>query len=63
MRFSFFVRKSKGCKVFLQIRQFHLDKTSPHPYNVRVLATLAQLVEHLIRNERVVGSNPISGSK
>ena len=28
-----------------------------------VLATLAQLVEHLIRNERVVGSNPISGSK
>ena len=26
-------------------------------------ATLAQLAEHLIRNERVVGSNPISGSK
>ena len=25
-------------------------------------ATLAQLAEHLIRNERVVGSNPISGS-
>ena len=25
-------------------------------------ATIAQLAEHLIRNERVVGSNPISGS-
>lgn len=25
-------------------------------------ATIAQLVEHLIRNERVVGSNPISSS-
>ena len=31
-------------------------------YNIRVLATIAQLAEHLIRNERVVGSNPISGS-
>jgi hypothetical protein len=26
-------------------------------------ADLAQLVEHFIRNERVVGSNPIVGSK
>ena len=25
-------------------------------------AALAQLVEHLIRNERVAGSNPASGS-
>ena len=25
-------------------------------------ANLAQLVEHFIRNERVVGSNPIVGS-
>ena len=32
-------------------------------YNINVAsATIAQLVEHLIRNERVVGSNPISSS-
>ena len=32
-------------------------------YNIKVTnATIAQLVEHLIRNERVVGSNPISSS-
>ena len=40
-----------------------IDKTSISAYNNRVLATIAQLAEHLIRNERVVGSNPISGSK
>jgi hypothetical protein len=28
----------------------------------RLFATLAQLVEQLIRNEQVVGSSPISGS-
>ena len=28
-----------------------------------IIATLAQLVEQLIRNEQVVGSSPISGSK
>ena len=39
-----------------------IDKTSISAYNNRVLATIAQLAEHLIRNERVVGSNPISGS-
>ena len=27
-----------------------------------IFAALAQLVEHLIRNERVAGSNPASGS-
>lgn len=40
-----------------------IDKTSFKYYTKQELATLAQLVEHLIRNERVVGSNPISGSK
>ena len=40
-----------------------IDKTSISAYNNRVLATIAQLAEHLIRNERVVGSNPISGSR
>ena len=39
-----------------------IDKTFICAYNNRVLATIAQLAEHLIRNERVVGSNPISGS-
>jgi hypothetical protein len=41
---------------------FHLDKKSYLFYTMQVLATLAQLVEHLIRNERVVCSNQISGS-
>lgn len=27
-----------------------------------LIATVAQLVEHLIRNERVAGSNPVSSS-
>ena len=40
-----------------------VDNYRPREYNIRVLATIAQLAEHLIRNERVVGSNPISGSK
>lgn len=37
---------------------------NPRGYDIISLfnATVAQLVEHLIRNERVVGSNPISGS-
>ena len=39
-----------------------VDNSTSHDYNIRVLATIAQLAEHLIRNERVVGSNPISGS-
>ena len=39
-----------------------VDNYRPREYNIRVLATIAQLAEHLIRNERVVGSNPISGS-
>lgn len=39
-----------------------VDNRQAHDYNIRVLATIAQLAEHLIRNERVVGSNPISGS-
>ena len=30
--------------------------------NRSTFAALAQLVEHLIRNERVAGSNPASGS-
>ena len=30
-----------------------IDKTSISAYNNRVLATIAQLAEHLIRNERV----------
>ena len=28
-----------------------------------VVAGIAQLVEHLIRNERVAGSNPVIGSR
>lgn len=40
-----------------------VDNYRAREYNIRVLATIAQLAEHLIRNERVVGSNPISGSK
>jgi len=35
------------------------------PFRLRLLtdfAALAQSVEHLIRNERIIGSNPISGS-
>ena len=39
-----------------------VDNYRPREYNIRVLATIAQLAEHLIRNEMVVGSNPISGS-
>ena len=39
-----------------------VDNYRPREYNIRVFATIAQLAEHLIRNERVVGSNPISGS-
>ena len=39
-----------------------VDNYRAREYNIRVLATIAQLAEHLIRNERVVGSNPISGS-
>ncbi len=37
---------------------------NPRGYDIISLfnATVAQLVEHLIRNERVVGSNPISSS-
>ena len=31
-------------------------------YTFTFYANLAQLVEHFIRNERVVGSNPIVGS-
>lgn len=31
-------------------------------YNLSRFAALAQLVEHLIRNEGVVGSNPIGGT-
>ena len=34
-----------------------------HVINGRVEATLAQLVEHLIRNQRVAGSTPAGGSK
>jgi hypothetical protein len=30
---------------------------------VRFFATLAQLVERLIRNEQVIGSSPVSGSR
>ena len=30
---------------------------------VKIIASLAQLVEQLIRNEQVVGSSPIGGSK
>lgn len=38
---------------------------NPRGYDIISLfnATVAQLVEHLIRNERVVGSNPISSSR
>ena len=32
------------------------------PANGSAIAALAQLVEHFIRNEGVVGSNPISGT-
>ena len=32
-------------------------------FAVRGLAAVAQLVEHVIRNDGVVGSSPISGSK
>ena len=39
-----------------------VDNYRAREYNIRVLATIAQLAEHLIRNEMVVGSNPISGS-
>lgn len=39
-----------------------IDKIRVCRYTNKVLATIAQLAEHLIRNERVVGSNPISGS-
>ena len=31
-------------------------------FNFATCANLAQLVEHFIRNERVVGSSPIVGS-
>ena len=31
-------------------------------YNIRLLASLAQLVEHLICNQRVVGSSPTTGT-
>ena len=34
-----------------------------HKFATFKLATLAQLVEQLIRNEQVVGSSPMSGSK
>lgn len=34
----------------------------PAEYTFTFYANLAQLVEHFIRNERVVGSNPIVGS-
>jgi hypothetical protein len=30
---------------------------------VQIIASLAQLVEQLIRNEQVVGSSPIGGSE
>lgn len=40
-----------------------IDKIRVCRYTNKVLATIAQLAEHLIRNERVVGSNPISGSR
>ena len=33
------------------------------PYICEYFASLAQLVEQLIRNEQVVGSSPIGGSK
>lgn len=39
-----------------------LTKTAAVRYNNLRHAGIAQLVEHLIRNERVVGSNPIIGS-
>ena len=35
---------------------------APDHLFLRAQANLAQLVEHFIRNERVVGSNPIVGS-
>ena len=55
---------TRNIKIRLTIntRENLLDKKGSYPYNIGVLATIAQLVEHLIRNERVVGSNPISGS-
>lgn len=42
-----------------------LVRTLLHCYNmpVPIHATLAQLVEHLIRNEKVAGSIPAGGSK
>lgn len=40
-----------------------VDNYRPREYNIRVLATIAQLAEHLIRNERVHSSNLCSGSK
>ena len=36
--------------------------TCPAEYTFAFYANLAQLAEHFIRNERVVGSNPIVGS-
>ncbi len=39
-----------------------LRKSNNLAFRPHVEATLAQLVEHLIRNERVVGSSPTSGS-
>ena len=47
---------------FFYSSKIYLDKESLYLYNRGVLATIAQLAEHLIRNEMVVGSNPISGS-
>ena len=37
--------------------------SSPPLYICTPFATLAQLVEHRIRNARVVGSSPMSGSQ
>ena len=66
-RFSFpsravFARHNASSKKSEKFKK-SVDNYRPREYNIRVLATIAQLAEHLIRNERVVGSNPISGSK
>ena len=58
-----FARHNASSKKKLEKFKKSVDNYRPREYNIRVLATIAQLAEHLIRNERVVGSNPISGSK
>ncbi len=54
--------KGKRKKIKNKIRRNFLN-IKFNPYPIFITADVAQLVEQLIRNEQVIGSSPVVGSR